>query len=343
MREPPIDLPEERILACLHTHYGLIVEHLEFLPLGHDSSAWVYRAQTRDGTSYFVKARLSLTNQPSLLVPRYLHDHGVTRVIAPLPTQANVLFATIEEAEYVLLVYPFIEGTTGMDHGMSDSQWIEYGAILRQIHTTAIAPELAQVLRFEQFDSTTSDLINTIDLHIGTHTFTEPSAQKLAHFWQEHRGQIKQLQERLQQLAAQVAQAGLPLVLCHADIHTNNVLLDTEQRLWIVDWDEVMLAPQERDLMFVIGGGISRALVGLHEEQLFVQGYGQIAMDSVALAYYRYAWAISDISAYAAQVLFRDDLGAETKRAGVTSFISLFQPGEIVDLAFTSNPTDRHG
>jgi Ser/Thr protein kinase RdoA (MazF antagonist) len=43
-------------------------------------------------------------------------------------------------------------------------------------------------------------------------------------------------------------------VLCHADLHTWNVLVDSVGDLWIADWDEAVLAPRERDLMFVVGG-----------------------------------------------------------------------------------------
>jgi spectinomycin phosphotransferase len=103
-----------------------------------------------------------------------------------------------------------------------------------------------------------------------------------------------------------------------------------------VDWDETILAPRERDLMFVIGG-ISSRLVEPREEALFFQGYGAITVNPLALAYYRYAWAISDISEYGAQVCFRPDFGSVTRQAGLDGFISLFQPGEIVALAVASD------
>lgn len=86
MREPPADLADETLRASLGARYGLAVTDLMFLPLGHDASAWVYRAGTADGAAYFLKVRRRVTNPPSLLVPRYLHDQGITRVIAPLPT-----------------------------------------------------------------------------------------------------------------------------------------------------------------------------------------------------------------------------------------------------------------
>jgi spectinomycin phosphotransferase len=48
-------------------------------------------------------------------------------------------------------------------------------------------------------------------------------------------------------------------VLCHADLHTWNVLVDGDGRLWLVDWDEAILAPRERDLMFLVGGIVDLA------------------------------------------------------------------------------------
>ena len=56
----------------------------------------------------------------------------------------------------------------------------------------------------------------------------------------------------------------------------------------------------------------------------------------LALAYYRYAWAVSDIGSYGEQVFFRPDLGPNTRREGVGDFKGLFAPGEIVTIAFAS-------
>jgi hypothetical protein len=39
--------------------------------------------------------------------------------------------------------------------------------------------------------------------------------------------------------------------------------------------------------MFVVGGGINRALVGPREEELFLQGYGATTLDPLVPTYYR--------------------------------------------------------
>jgi spectinomycin phosphotransferase len=180
-------------------------------------------------------------------------------------------------------------------------------------------------------------MVRQLDAHIvSARTFSDPAAPALAMFWRARREDIRTLMGRAEDLGHRLAQVAPAFVLCHADIHTNNVLLDAGGHLWIVDWDETILAPRERDLMFVVGGIIG-GLVGPHEEELFSQGYGATTVDSLALTYYRYAWAVGDIGAFAEKVFFRPDLGPGTKQAAVEGFMSLFMPGNIIALAFASD------
>ena len=163
----------------------------------------------------------------------------------------------------------------------------------------------------------------------------------MAAFWRERQATIRTLAERAETLARRLQAAGLPWVLCHADIHTFNVMVDTAGCLWIVDWDETVLAPKERDLMFA-AGGISTTLVGPHAETLISEGYdgpehrGPVQIDPLALAYYRYAWAVQDIGGFAERVFKMPELGVVSKRHAVEGWMSLFQQAEIVALALGS-------
>jgi spectinomycin phosphotransferase len=295
----------------------------------------VYRVQTDDGAFYFLKVRISVANAPGLMVPSYLRDHGVAQVVAPLPATTGASWAAV--AGYALILYPFIEGTTGMAGGMAPAQWVAYGAALRRIHATAVSAELARHMRRETFVPAGTAAIREVEGHIDEGRLGVAEAGDFATIWHKWRDTIGTLVARAEDLGRRLAERAPPLVLCHADIHTNNVMLDTDGRVWIVDWDETVLAPKERDLMFAVGGGISRDLVGPSEEALFLQGYGATTIDPLALTYYRYAWAVSDIGAYAEEIVFRPDLGAATKRASVGQFLSLFRPGQIVALALASD------
>jgi spectinomycin phosphotransferase len=122
-------------------------------------------------------------------------------------------------------------------------------------------------------------------------------------------------------------------VVCHADLHTGNVLVDERGELHLIDWDEVVLAPRERDLMFVVDGGISRDLAPLRGERAFLAGYGDVDVHRPTLAYYKFAWAVQDISEYATQAFTRHELSPETRAAALDILRTLFATGEIVERA----------
>jgi spectinomycin phosphotransferase len=331
MREPPSNLADDALLDALRRAYRQAVTRITFLPLGHDSSAWVYRADAEDGTPYFLKVRTRVDNRPALAVPFALHEQGVTQVVAPLPAAGGELWASA--GDYAIILYPFVEGRTGMEQGMSDAQWRAYGAVMRQVHAAAVPAELAAGMRREDFSPGWAPSLRAVDAAVAAGSLEGEERRDTAQFWTERRDTIHHLLERAESLGRRLAASALPLVLCHADVHTNNVLLEPDGRAWLVDWDETMLAPKERDLMFVLGGGISRALVSERDEALFLEGYGEAAADRLALAYYRYAWAVNDIGAYGAEVFLRPDLGPVTRRAALQSLRTLFAPGEIVSLA----------
>src|SRR5690242_2056931 len=95
MREQP-GISQERLRACVQDHYGLIPVTLEYLPLGLDYSAGVYRVVSEQGTSYLLKATLRPFYQPGCLVPHHLNDQGITSVVAPLSTRNHTLWVRLE-------------------------------------------------------------------------------------------------------------------------------------------------------------------------------------------------------------------------------------------------------
>jgi len=335
--EPPADLSIATLREALAADYELAATDISFLPVGHDAHAWAFRAGTRDDASYFLKVRRRITNEAGLVIPHFLRERGVARVVAPLAAMDGRLWATA--GGYALVVYPFLSGATGLSAGMSDRQWIEYGATLRAIHEVAPTLAVDALLRRENFVPDGAAAIRALDKHFSSGTFNDPGRALIAEFWLARRDLIAKLVVRAEELGGRLADSQPALVLCHADIHTNNVLLDGDDNIWIVDWDETMLAPRERDLMFVIEG-IARVFVSPPQEELFFVGYGSVNVDQVALAYYRYAWATSDIGAYGEEVFQRDDLGPLDRREAVERFQSLFAPGGIVDIALGSRFAD---
>ena len=108
--------------------------------------------------------------------------------------------------------------------------------------------------------------------------------------------------------------------------------IDADGRLWVIDWDDAMIAPKECDLMMVVGG-LRSGLVSPEQEGWFRAGYGEMQVDRRVLAFYRHARALSDITARVETVLLLPGLSPATRSEAVNGFARLFEPGAIVDLA----------
>jgi spectinomycin phosphotransferase len=168
---------------------------------------------------------------------------------------------------------------------------------------------------------------------INTREYDDPYKKQLAIFWKENNEIIQTLIERTESIGRRLQQTNLDFVLCHADIHTANILITQEQKLFIVDWDNTLLAPKERDLMFVLGGDA----IHTREEQKFFDGYGKVKINQLALAYYGYEWCVQEIGDFGERVFLTEDAGENTKKDSVEEFMQLFSPGDVIEAAFRTS------
>ena len=331
MREAA-SISEITLTTAIEDSYGMTVKKLTFLPVGADASARVYQSVTNDGTRYFLKARKGEMNQASLAIPHYLQGKGVAQVVAPLATHTQNLW--IEQDDFKLILYPFVEGSNTTERGMSERQWLELGSTIQKIHATSLTPELSNMLRRETFTPKWLSVVKTFQTQLEQQTVADPLQQQLANIWKDQNKTIQRLVEGAETLGRRLKESNPPLILCHADLHTWNVMVDEQNQIWIVDWDETVLAPKERDLMFVIGG-IGKQLVKPENEAAFLRGYGSTSVDAVALAYYRYAWAVDDIGSFAEQILTLGESEAN-KQFALELFQKVFEDGNIVQIALES-------
>lgn len=325
MLEKP-KLEDEKIISCLRESFGISVNGVDFLPVGNDSNSWLYRVNT-DNKKYFLKVKKGIIYEPSVIVPRYLKDEGIDQVVAPIPTKVRKLWEKVDN--FALILYPFIDGETRMKVGMSKNQWIEFGTVLKKIHSSKLSSELSEQVKKENFSPKWSVLVKELQTKIDSNQFTDSFQKELSLFWKEKKEEIRSIINRMEELGNLLRTQSLDFVLCHTDIHTANILLDKQNRMFIVDWDNPLLAPKERDLMFVVGA---------KEEQVFFSGYGKSDINSVALAYYRYEWVAQEIGDYGERVFLNNDVGEETKKDALNSFIELFQPDNVVESAYKSDP-----
>lgn len=340
MRSTEGGLPESSIARVARSGFGLDISAIASLPWGADAASRVFRIQTRDGQRLVLKARQADWFSPaSLVVPFTLWMAGIHDVVAPLETLSKELWVSSDGFEWSL--YPFIEGDLAAHVGLTETQWFHLGTVLRQVHEAHLEPGLAGKVPKERFVPSRIDTVKALAEVFGEQGRSpDPSYGELATFWKAHGAVVDTLVQHCSTLGAELRSEALPCVLCHADLHVWNILVDATGRPWMLDWDEVVLAPKERDLMFVVGS-IGRDLVLEAETRSFMRGYGRVDLSPRALTYYRAAWALQDIGAYAERVLSSSDRADPGREAAFQSLLGLFDSGNIVDIALRSTSVEN--
>ena len=332
MLERP-DLQDERLITFVREDFGVPAGQVAFLPLGADLNTAVYRVVAEDDTNYFLKLRSGMFDEASVTLPKVLGDQGIAPIIPPLTTRSGQLWATLDA--FTAILYPFVTGCDAYAVALSDRQWADFGAAVKKIHTAVLPPELSSRLRQETYDPWARQTVTAFLTRVATDAFDDPIAVELAAFLKARRGEVLDLVERAGQLAQALRALPLEFTLCHADIHAGNLLIDAGGAFFIVDWDNPILAPKERDLMAIGGGLMGNWRPPQEEELLFYRGYGEAQIDARALAYYRYERIIQDIAVYCEQLLLTPE-GGDDRAQSLRYLMSNFLPGNTIALAYRS-------
>lgn len=334
MLEKPA-IPDKTIIACIQQAYGLSIAEITFLPLGADVNTAVYRALIGNQVPYFVKLRKGNFEETSVTLPKFFSGQGIPNIIPPIETKTHTLWTAFED--FHLILYPFIEGHDGFRVKLSENQWFDFGAALNRIHNTELPPQIRENIQHETYSPKWRQITRQFLEQIMHESFADPVAVELAVFLKDKQDVIEDLLLRTERLALKLQADSPPFTVCHADAHAGNLLIeDGSSMLYIVDWDNPILAPQERDLMFIGGGQGFKGYTAEEEETLFHRGYGKTGTNLFALTYYRYERIIQDIAAYCQELLLTNEGGSD--RAQSLQYLkSNFLPGGTIELARRSD------
>lgn len=148
----------------------------------------------------------------------------------------------------------------------------------------------------------------------------------MALFLKSKSSEILKLVEHADKLAITIQKQPLEYILCQ------------EGALYIVDWDTLIFAPKERDLMFVGAGIWDSGLTATEEESLFYQGYGPTKINQDVICYYRFERFIQDIGDYC-EYIFQSDEGGDDRMQSFEHLQPVFLPNGAIERAYQSYKT----
>ena len=330
MLEKPA-IADERLIETVRRGFGVDLAAVTFLPIGADVNTAVYRGEKTDGSTLFIKLRRGDATGLSVKIPQALHDQGFAEIIAPIEMLDGKLWTKLDD--FLVILSPYVNGSNGFEQDLFAEQWTALGRALRGIHDARLPDDIIENLPREDFSDEWRELVRAFQLQSNRPDFVDDAAEEMAQIMREHEAAVTQLLVHAQQLGDMLRAEELGFVPCHADIHAGNVLIDEAGKLYIVDWDTFMLAPKERDLMF-IGGGIGDSWRGEHTERPFFAGYGPVEIDWSIIAYYRCERIIQDIAEFGKYLL--SPQGGADRAQAVHYLASNFQPGSTLDIALAS-------
>ncbi|MGV9212949.1 phosphotransferase enzyme family protein [Micromonospora sp. RB23] len=298
---------------------------------GADLRARLWRGATDDGARYAVKVSGGGT-PAGLIVTAYLAERGVPGVAAPVRTRDGRLYA--ERNGHRLSVVPWVSDLRALDGPMSEAHWRAYGELLAAVHAVPVTGELERLLpgggdAYPTIVAATRDVAGRLRDRADS---GDPLVAELAAVWSANAERVSTVLGGVERLAAD--RSG-PAVVCHGDPHLGNLLLGPDGQVWLIDWDDAVLAPRECDLMFVVGGVLAFAPITAEQEKAVLAGYGVVDIDAVRLAWFLAVRALDDLSDWTRQAW--DPTASLDDRATAARIVhGLVSPVGLVTLADTA-------
>ncbi|HEX7189360.1 MAG TPA: phosphotransferase [Actinomycetes bacterium] len=312
--------------------FGVDLASVDAVSHGADVAAQLWRAVAADGTPYAVKLTGGGTTA-GLLVTAHLAELGVDGVAAPVRSRDGHLWT--ERAGRRLSVAPWVSDAQALAGGMSAAHWRSFGALLSAAHATVVTGELADVLPRE--DHTHDGLASLVrDLDARLHESPDGAddvTRAVADAWCAGADRVALVLAQADRLGAALRGRDARHVVCHGDPHLGNLLVGDGGAVWLVDWDDAVLAPPERDLMFVVGGLPGFAPVDAQQRAWFFEGYAGEELDQDRLVYYRSVRALVDAADWAAQAADPDSRTDDERARALTIVRGVLAPDGLVELA----------
>jgi spectinomycin phosphotransferase len=220
------------VRSAIESAYGFTIVGCE--PGPRKVVAETYLLDTSDGARYFAK----LVNKPtfvpqiraSLPVAAAMHRAGLDQISYPI--KATTGYAIEVDGTLVTLLN-YIDGAQTYDYPPG-----AFGRLLGRVHGVTLPVPVPA----EEFDFLrTTAIARDVDAALA-------GGGDLAHLLKRYERDIRTCLDRFAELAAAGAAARTSeRVLTHGDA-PGNVMVDAAGDLYLIDWDEILLAPAERDL-----------------------------------------------------------------------------------------------
>ncbi len=318
MKDEPL-LDRSELMAHIRREYALDIVTLTFLPNGFASHCYI--ALAADGLRYFVKIcaltpiGLRFAEQLDVWLPLLwaMHQQQLfSRVPLPVTTVRGAFKSYFDGMAFAVM--HFIEGELlGFSTRPSDDLLAQIARAMGSIHQSTGKLDISAV-SVEQFAIPFEADLQQALVVLETITARDSwGKQALRDLLLSRRAELQGQLDRLHELQQWARAHPTPLVLCHTDMHGNNLILDQQGAIHVIDWETPLLAPPEQDMFFHARDRFDFFLD--HYEQV----RGPVQLDSLRFGFYFYRRNLEDMTFLIMEILYEnpDDVQTRINLAGL--------------------------
>ena len=265
---PMIDKPgvDERLLAAeVAAAWAVTIVDLVFMPVGLDGHAWAYRVDASDGERYFLKLRRGTFTRAAVLLPGFLRAQAsgrswhpsTCRTVEPVTGSGSTSCCSTRSTTAAACGGAASPTASGAS---TASSWVACTPSRR-------AQTSPPSCRSRPTDRT---LASGCGPSAGRLRRARPSARS----GHRYGAALHRLAETVDELASRVTHARTSSATPTSI--PGNLIADDDGPLHVVDWDAPILAPRERDLMFIYSQDFGDHPIDAHRAELFRRGYGPL-------------------------------------------------------------------
>ena len=291
---------EQLILTVINLNYAITALQVSKVQGGWSAQAYKlssvhgdYFLKVYDKSKYTVQEWIkAIDNYMPVVLWLYENTKLRKAMVAPIMT-INGSYK-LETDEYVFVVYPFIQGKTIAEEKLSQQQQVELAEIIANLHMCTDSIPCFKKLEKEDFATNFCDrLLSLIDV--------AENNKSLLKVWREYKNAIGENIAEVKSLAQALSVAKLNFVLCHTDLHGWNLL--QAERLLLLDWEGLKLAPAEADL-FAFSQGFFFAYAWDRVLEVYQGINKNFSLNADCLAFYRKRRRLEDIYDFASSILY---------------------------------------
>jgi spectinomycin phosphotransferase len=320
----------ENLIETVKKEYRISISNIEQLNIGFDKNTTVYKLFSCNQKTFFLKIRSGDFNKACITIPFWLStEMKFSNIINPIKTIDNKLF--VKSSTCYLVLFPYIDGQSGWDNFLSKNQFFDFGKFMYNLHSINLPHKYADKIIVETYNGKYRKAVKKIVRNIRNENHDNKVIMNFFNVLQKNEKIIMEMIDYLENILKKIRNRNQKICLCHGDIHAGNILIN-KNNFYIVDWDTIILAPKEKDLMF-IGGGIGNKWNEEKEIKHFYEGYGkELEIDQRMIKYYRCERIIQDIFEFYQQII---DVKTDDKERKLCFklFKEQFEPNNVIDIA----------